>query len=88
MTSKRPRLSMRDKIMEVARGLNQPFMECDLIVSVWIAYKQEFGLRGYQSVHLDAGVIRAYLCGKRGLVGRGYLERVRDKVYRVVQKET
>lgn len=69
-------------VLAVARGLPQPFRLNDLSVACHRSDPGYFGMDGYAH-HPDNHKIHSFLYGRRGLVRRGYLERVAAGVFRV-----
>jgi hypothetical protein len=60
------------KVLTVAHTLKPGFSKNELIVAVWKAYPQEFGLEGYK-MYPDSNKLASILYGQRGLVKQGYL---------------
>lgn len=75
----------RQRILVAAAKLEQPFHETQLVLAAWRADPQRFGLKGCDEPHPDANLVRCEVMGKARLVGRGYLERVGERTYRITE---
>jgi hypothetical protein len=76
------------KILVTAVQLDQTrgeFTASELVVQTWLRFPGAFGLPGYVTIYPDANRVFAKLSGKRGLVGRGWLEALSTRRYRVTQ---
>lgn len=69
-------------VLAVAKTLEQPFRLNDLSVACHKHDPDYFGMDGY-SHHPDNHKIHSFLYGKRGLIRRGFLERVDEGVFRI-----
>ncbi len=73
-------------LLEVARAMGVPsFTVEQLAISAWLKHPQSFGLRGYTKHYLDNNKVISMLSGKRGLVQRGYLRRLPNRMLQVVK---
>lgn len=75
----------RQRILVAAAKLEQPFHETQLVLAAWRADPERFGLKGCDEPHPDANLIRCEVMGKARLVGRGYMERVGERTYRITE---
>ena len=74
-------------VLQAAVNLGKgPFALALLVVHAWGRHYEEFGLEGCESDHPDSAKVASIVMGQRGLVARGYLEKVRPKVYRVTER--
>lgn len=72
-------LSMRQKLLTVLRNYPDGIKLEDLVVAVWKAHPGDFSLSGHP--HPSDNKVIYMLSGDRGLVGRGFVTRVRQKFY-------
>jgi len=63
--------TQRERILEVARTLAQPFSPPDLVVACWRKYPDEFGLQGYGSKYPAAHRVYSKLYGSTGVIASG-----------------
>lgn len=71
-----------EKLLAAARKCEQPFEFRHLVIGAWLAYGSDFGLGGSQNYpcsHTVAGLFY----GRRGLLGRGLIERAGTGLFRV-----
>jgi len=68
-------------LLRVARSIRQPFTLNDVSVALWKAHPESFGMRGYP--YPDNHKVHYILYGKRGLIAKGIIERVRQGIFRV-----
>lgn len=72
--------NMHEKILAAANALESSgelaFSEESLAVAAWKSNQQTFGLRGFETTHLDFHRVYASLCGSRGVIAQGLLSRV------------
>jgi hypothetical protein len=68
-------------LLRVARTIPQPFTLNDISVAVWRACPEFFGMRGYP--YPDNHKVHAILYGKRGLIAKGILRRIRQGLFQV-----
>src|SRR6187399_1092729 len=73
-------------VLAVAKTLKQPFRLNDLSVACHKHDPDYFGMEGY-SHHPDNHKIHSFLYGKRGLIRRGFLERIEEGVFKVPEGE-
>jgi hypothetical protein len=77
--------TLSEKILLVATQLEEagqsPFSAETLIVEVWQEHPRAFGLKGYESRYPDANRVLAQLMGEKGLIRRGWLTKVGQKLY-------
>lgn len=72
------KLSATEKILVAAAAMPGPFRAEQLTVAAWRDDPVTFGLTEYQSQYPNHHKVYTVLCGKnRGLVGCGYLKRVK-----------
>jgi hypothetical protein len=71
-------------LMSVARTLPATFSIEDLTVRAWQAYPTAFGMARWP--HPDSNKVISLVVGARGLVARGWLEKVGPKTYRVKEQ--
>jgi len=45
-----------------------------VVVLAWRGDKEKFGLKGFEQIHPDSNKILSNIWGRKGLLGRGYLE--------------
>jgi hypothetical protein len=69
-------------VLAVARTLDQPFRLNDLSVACHRHDPGYFGMDGYPH-HPDNHKIHSFLYGRRGLIRKGFLERIAEGVFRV-----
>jgi len=83
----RPLYSLAEKITLAARDLEDagrtPFSLETLVVAAWQADPKALGLRGFEAQHPDSNRVIVALAGPKGLVGRGWLRREGEKIYRL-----
>ncbi len=75
-------LSQAEMILLAAATLDAPFACEALIVAAWGKYPDTFGMKGFKSFPCSNKVI-ASLAGENGLVKRGWLTKVGQKLYAV-----
>ena len=73
-------------VLAVAKTLPQPFRLNDLSVACHRHDPAYFGMDGYAQ-HPDNHKIHSFLYGRRGLIRRGFLERVDEGVFRVPESD-
>lgn len=78
-------LTMPQRLLRVAAHLPPPFHESDLAVAAWREEPDVWGLRRREHEHPDVNRIRTIIIGRRGLVARGWLEKVGELTYRVTR---
>jgi hypothetical protein len=66
-------------LLRVARGIPQPFTLNDISVAVWRACPDFFGMKGYP--YPDNHKVHYILYGRRGLIARGVIQRVREGLF-------
>ena len=69
--------------MHWRKVVNLPFTAEQLIVKAWEMDKDLFGLQGYADQHPDSNRILTNIMGNKGLKGKGWIERVGEKQYRL-----
>ena len=67
-------------VLAVARAIKQPFRLNDLSVACWRHDPAFFGMKGYPR-HPDNHKIHTFLYGKRGLIARGLIDRIREGLF-------
>lgn len=60
---------------------HSPFTAEELIVAVWQRYPKPFGLKGFVERHPDANKVLTSLMGEKGIVRRGWLVKMGQKLY-------
>jgi hypothetical protein len=69
---------------------NRTFSSEELLIAAWKHDPASWGLRGYEREHPDSNRIHRELDsrgkGQRGIVGNGFLEKVRPRTYRLTPK--
>lgn len=70
--------------------LKKTFSSEELLVAAWASDKPSWGLRGYEREYPDSNRIHRELDsrgkGHKGIVGAGFLEKVRPRTYRLTPK--
>ena len=72
-----------EKIILAAGEAPQPFSVEQLTVAVWENDPHLFGLKGFEKVYPNNHAVLSALSGKKGLVSRGYLDRVGKGSYQI-----
>ena len=67
-----------------AAGVEQ-WCESILVIEAWKEFPDTFGLDGFRKEYPDNNTVRVSLCGANGLIGKGYLDRVAPKTYRLTK---
>jgi hypothetical protein len=75
------------KLLESARLLSQPFTLTQLCLIAWQQFPLAFGLAGEEGRHPSDKKVQCAMYGVKGLLKRGYVEKVGDDQYRVVGGE-
>ncbi len=74
-------------VLRAAIGLRQPFDLSTLALAAWRASPRAFGLVGLEGQYPSDRRVNVTLCGRKGLVGTGLIERCpgvdRKPTYRV-----
>jgi hypothetical protein len=81
-------LTVPEKIVSCAVDLDREkgtFTAEDLIVRCWERFPDTFGLRGYAEKYPDSNRILTNIMGVKGLRGKGWLRKIREKHYRVTE---
>ncbi len=68
-------------LLRVAREIPQPFTLNDISVAVWRACPEFFGMKGYP--YPDNHKVHYILYGRRGLIARGVIQRVREGLFSI-----
>lgn len=68
-------------LLRVAQTIPQPFTLNDISVAVWKAAPEFFGMKGYP--YPDNHKVHYILCGTRGLIAKGIIQRVRQGLFRL-----
>ena len=71
-------VSQTDLLREVAWSFSAPFTREELAWVAWQRHPERFGMPGYECP--DTHRVYAYLYGKLGLIRRGVLRRVGDRL--------
>jgi hypothetical protein len=61
---------------------DREFTDAELTIACWMKNPQRFGLAGY-SEHPCSNTVRSLVCGARGVVARGWVERTAPNRYRL-----
>lgn len=81
-----------EKILLAAHALENngrsPFSAEELVVKAWENDKSLFGLQGYSEQHPDSNRILSNIMGNKGLKGRGWIEKVGEKLYKLTASGT
>ena len=79
-----------EKILLAGETLDQqgqsPFSAEALIVASWQKFPKTFGLKGYVEQHPDSNKILSSIMGEKGLVRRGWLVKMGQKLYAVTRE--
>ena len=70
-------------LLRVARSIPQPFTLNDISVAVWRDCPDFFGMKGYP--YPDNHKVHYILYGRRGLIARGIIKRVREGIFCVAE---
>ena len=85
-------MTIIEKILLAAHTLETngktPFTAEELIVKAWETDKALFGLQGYADKHPDSNRVLTNIMGNKGLKGKGWIERVGEKQYRLTASGT
>jgi hypothetical protein len=77
--------TLPEKILLAALELEErgqsPFSAEALIVASWQKYPKTFGLKGYADQYPDSNKVLSSIMGVKGLAGRGWLQKVGQKLY-------
>lgn len=57
----------------------------ELVVKAWSRFPESFGLQGFESKFPDSNKILCRIMGKKGLRAAGWLQKVRQKTYRLTE---
>ncbi len=80
-------MTIVEKILLAAHSLEEsgtsPFTAEQLIVKAWQMDKDLFGLQGYANEHPDSNRVLTNIMGSKGLKGKGWIERVGEKQYKL-----
>mgnify|MGYP001561024952 CR=1 FL=1 len=68
-------------VLRAAADLGERFSRTALILAVWQADKERFGLAGCEQYHPDANKVWVPCCGDRGLLGRKLMVKVGTDCY-------
>jgi len=81
-----------EKILLAAHELEEngksPFSAEELVVKAWENDKSLFGLQGYADLYPDSNRILSNIMGNKGLKGRGWIEKVGQKLYKLTASGT
>jgi hypothetical protein len=81
-----------EKILLAAHALEEkgrsPFSAEELVVKAWENDKGLFGLQGYADQYPDSNRILSNIMGNKGLKGRGWIEKVGEKLYKLTASGT
>lgn len=89
------KVDLRQQLLTAALGCsggdtNQTFSSEELLIAAWQRDPVSWGLRGYERQHPDSNRIHRELDsrgkGQQGIVGNGFLEKVRPRTYRLTPK--
>jgi hypothetical protein len=65
-----------------------PFSAEELVVKAWENDKSLFGLQGYSDLYPDSNRILTNIMGTKGLKGKGWIEKVGEKLYKLTASGT
>jgi len=81
-----------EKILLAAHALEEngrsPFSAEELVVKAWENDRSLFGLQGYADQYPDSNRILSNIMGNKGLKGRGWIEKVGEKLYKLTASGT
>src|SRR5260370_11988277 len=69
-----------------AREKHRTFTAEDLIVTAWQLFPDSFGLAGYADQYPDSNRVLTNIMGTKGMRGKGWLQKVGEKQYRLTGK--
>jgi hypothetical protein len=79
-----------EKILLAALKLEQegksPFSAESIVVAAWQEFPRTFGLKGYADQYPDSNKVLSSLMGQRGLVQRGFLNKMGQKLYSLTRE--
>jgi hypothetical protein len=81
-------LSADQKLLLAAYELqmkNKSFSAEELVMGAWSRFPDTFGLQGFESKHPDSNKVLWRIMGKKGLRATGWLQKVREKTYRLTE---
>lgn len=89
VTSTSCELTVAQKVVLAAAGLDEsnrsPFSAEDLVVAAWQTCTKTFGLKGYSDQYPDSNKVLSSVMGERGLVKRGLLIKMGEKLYAITK---
>jgi len=68
---------------ELENSGKSPFSAEELVVKAWENDRSLFGLQGYSDHYPDSNRVLSNIMGNKGLKGRGWIEKVGEKLYRL-----
>jgi len=81
-----------EKILLAAHELEEnersPFSAEELVVKAWENDRSLFGLQGYADQYPDSNRILTNIMGNKGLKGKGWVEKVGEKLYKLTASGT
>jgi len=81
-----------EKILLAAHALENngrsPFSAEELVVKAWENDKSLFGLQGYSEQYPDSNRILSNIMGNKGLKGKGWIDKVGEKLYKLTASGT
>jgi hypothetical protein len=81
-------LSAEQKLLLAAFDLQRTkktFSAEELVMAAWSRFPDTFGLQGFESKHPDSNKVLWRIMGKKGLRATGWLQKVREKTYRLTE---
>ena len=69
-----------------ARERSKTFTAEDLVVEAWQMFPDTFGLAGYSDKYPDSNRVLTNIMGTKGMRGKGWLQKVGEKQYRLTSK--
>ena len=69
-----------------ARERSKTFSAEDLVVEAWKMFPDTFGLAGYSDKYPDSNRVLTNIMGTKGMRGKGWLQKVAEKQYRLTSK--
>ncbi len=76
-------LVLRAAVVLSCGSENHPFSRIELALEAWRMTREVFGLEGHKESHPDVNKVWSALAGKKGVVARGWIEKVSTGMYRV-----
>lgn len=78
--------SITGMVLLSLKDVPEPFTDADLVVAAWRKFPAELGLAGYERQHPDSNKILSSVMGNRGLVRKGFLHRLKVRIYALTRQ--